>query len=100
MAGQEPPADPVERISLAAPVPEGGLLGAAADLVERGVGETDHVEVVDDEPGSGQALGDRGGVGLVRADDHVADAGQPRRRLAGQPLGDSDRSRTTTRRRP
>jgi hypothetical protein len=37
VAGQEPPADPVERVVLAASVTQGGLLGAAADLVERRV---------------------------------------------------------------
>ena len=81
MAGQESSADPVEGVDLAAPVTGGGLLGAAADLVERGVGETDHMEVIHDQPGGGQTLGDGGGVGLVGVDDHVADPGQPPPRL-------------------
>ena len=38
--------DPVQRIVLSAPVPEGGLLGPAADLVDHRVGEPDGVEVV------------------------------------------------------
>ena len=87
MAGEEPPADPVERIILAAPVPGRGLLSAAADLVECRVGEPDHVEVVHDEAGVGQAGGHRGGVGLVGVDHHVTDPGQPRRRLRPQPVG-------------
>lgn len=48
---------------LAAAVAGAGALDAAPDLVEGGAGETDHVEVVDHEPGVGQALGDRGGLG-------------------------------------
>jgi hypothetical protein len=70
-------------------VTEAGLLGAAADLVERRVGEADHMEVIHDQPGGGQALGDGGGVGLVGVDDHMADPGQPRRWRGRQPVGDS-----------
>jgi hypothetical protein len=64
VAGQEPPTDPVERVSLVAPMPEGVVLHSAADLVEPGVGEADHVEVVDYQPGGGQSLGDGGGARL------------------------------------
>jgi hypothetical protein len=32
-------------------MPSGRLLGAAADLVERGIGQADHVEVVDHQRG-------------------------------------------------
>jgi hypothetical protein len=90
VAGQEPSADPVERVVGAAPVAEGVVLGAAADVIERRVGETDHVEVVDHHSGGGQALGDGGGVGLVGIDHHMADPGQPRCRLGREPLGDGN----------
>jgi hypothetical protein len=46
---------------LAASVTGAGLLHTAADLVESGDGETDHMEMVDHQPGAGQAPGDRGG---------------------------------------
>ena len=46
------------------------------------------MEVIDHQPGVGQAVGDRGGVGLVGVDHHMADPGQPRRRLRRQPVGD------------
>jgi hypothetical protein len=39
VAGEQTPPDLVERVGLAAPVPEAGLLGPTTDLVERGVGE-------------------------------------------------------------
>jgi hypothetical protein len=73
-------------------VAQGVVLGAAADLIERGVGEADHMEVVDHEPGVGQALGDGSGIGLVGVDDHMADPGQPPCRLGCQPLGHRDRA--------
>jgi hypothetical protein len=65
---------------LATPVTGGGLLGATADLVEGRVGEADHMEVIDHEPGLGQARGHGCGVGLVGVDHHMADPRQPRRR--------------------
>ena len=49
MAGEQATADPVERVGLVAAVPEAGLLGPAADLVERRAGEADDVEVIDHE---------------------------------------------------
>jgi hypothetical protein len=44
VASEQPSTDPVERIALAAPVAQGVVLGAVANLVERGVGEADHVK--------------------------------------------------------
>jgi hypothetical protein len=73
--------DPVERVVAAAPVSEAGLLGPAADLVERGVGQADDMEVIDHPAGVGQLGGDRGGVGLVRVDRHIVDPRQPSGRL-------------------
>ena len=43
---QQQLADPVQRIALATPMPEGGLLGPPADLVDHCVGQPDGVEVV------------------------------------------------------
>ena len=44
--GQQQLADALQRVALAAPVAEGGLLGPPADLVDDGVGQADGVEVV------------------------------------------------------
>jgi hypothetical protein len=54
VGGEQPPADPVQRVALAAAVP-----GAdpSADLVEGGVGEADHMEVINHEAGLGQRVG-------------------------------------------
>jgi hypothetical protein len=46
------------------------------------------MEVIDHQPGGGQALGHGGGVGLVGVDDHVANPGEPPLRLRRQPVGD------------
>jgi hypothetical protein len=102
VARQPAPPDPVERVSLAVPVPEAGLLGAAADLVERGVGQADDVEVVDHQAGVGQPGGDRGGVGLVGVDHHMVDPHQPSGGLRVEPAGDRGgaASRQTSTRRP
>ena len=68
----------------------GGLLHAAADLIEGRVGETDHMEVIDHQAGIGQSRGHRRGVGLVGVDHHMADARQPWGRLRRQPVGHRD----------
>ena len=88
VAGEEPAADPVERVVLATAVSGGGMLGPAADLVERRVGQADHVEVIDHQPRVGQPDSDGGGVGLVGVDHHVGDPGQPGGRLRAEPVGD------------
>jgi hypothetical protein len=75
VAGQQASADPVERIVLAASVSGGGLLGPSANLIERRVGEADHMEVIDHQPRLREAVGDRGGVGLIAVDHHMADPG-------------------------
>jgi hypothetical protein len=59
LGGQQQLADAVQRIALAAPMPEGGLLGPAADLIDHGVGQPDGVEVVHDHPGMAKG-GDQG----------------------------------------
>lgn len=53
VGGEQHPSDPLEGVVLAAPMAEGVLLGTAADVVDRLVGEADGVEVVDDQGGLG-----------------------------------------------
>jgi hypothetical protein len=58
VSDQQPAADAVERVALAAPVAEGVLLDLAADLVERGVGQADGVEVINHQsPSSPRSRG-------------------------------------------
>ena len=87
MAREQPAADPIERVSLVAAVPETGLPGAGADLVERGVGQTDDVEVIDHQAGLGQPGAHRGGIGLRGVDHHVVDRSQPTGGLGAEPGG-------------
>jgi len=51
VGGQQQFADAVQRIWLAASMPEGGLLGPPADLIDCRVGQPDGMEVVHDHPG-------------------------------------------------
>ena len=51
LPGAEDVADPVERITSASAVPEGVLLDAAADLIDRGGAELDDVERVEHRDG-------------------------------------------------
>jgi hypothetical protein len=51
LGGQQQLADAVQRIGFAAPVAQGRLLHATADLVDHGVGQPDGVEVVHDHGG-------------------------------------------------
>ncbi len=57
-AGAEDVADAVERVALAAPMPEGLLLDPAADLVERSSAQLDHVERVEHGDGVFEVLVD------------------------------------------
>jgi hypothetical protein len=59
LGGQQQLADAVQRITLATPMAQGGLLGPAADLINHRVGQLDGVEVVYDYPGMTQR-GDQG----------------------------------------
>ena len=49
------------------------MLHSALDFVNRRVGETDDVEVIDDEFRVGHLVGQRVGVGLVGVDHCVTD---------------------------
>src|SRR5262249_27113830 len=88
MAGQQPATDPIQRIGLSAAMVGGDLLDPATHLIEGGVGEANHVEVVDYQPGVGQGAGHGGGVRLVGVDHDVADPGSPPCRLGCQPVAD------------
>jgi hypothetical protein len=57
--GEQQLADAVQRIWLATPVAEGGLLGPPSSLINHQVGQPDGVEVVHDHPGVAQR-GDQG----------------------------------------
>jgi hypothetical protein len=66
-AGLQGPATAVERVALAAAAPEGVLLDAAADFIDHGRAELDHVESVQDGDGFGQFVANRVGVAAERA---------------------------------
>ena len=66
---------------------EGLLLDPAADVVDRGVGELGHVEVVQHKHGVGQAnlgVGERRPVGSGRVESSDTDPGPPLRGLRRQ----------------
>ena len=88
---EQQPAYPVEGVVLGAP-PAGGLvLDAAADVVDRRVGEPDHVEWVGDLAGVGQRVGERLAIGARQVHDAPAHSLAPSRRAgadrSGRPLG-------------
>jgi hypothetical protein len=85
-------ADPVQRLTLASPVAEGVLLHPAADLVQGGVAQSHGVEVIDDQLGVGQPLGQAPGVAGVGIQGDGVDGGQPRRRPGDEPPGNPLRS--------
>jgi hypothetical protein len=74
---QQQLADPVQRVTLAAAVAEGGLLDPSADLVDHGVGQLDGVEVVHDHPGVGKRCDQGAGVATPWVQGDRADPGQP-----------------------
>ena len=53
ISGEEPAADPTERVTLVAAMAQGGVLHPAANLVQRRVGQPDDVEAIDDQAASG-----------------------------------------------
>ncbi|GGI06891.1 hypothetical protein GCM10011354_21360 [Egicoccus halophilus] len=83
------PPDPTAlRVVLAAPMAARGLLDAASDVVDRGVGELDDVEAVRDQPGVVEPdlrVGGRGAVAGVRVERHGGDLGPPDRILLLEP---------------
>jgi hypothetical protein len=62
---QQLAADPVQRVALAAPVAEGLLLDSTTGLIETGVGQAHRVEVVDDQFGVREPVGQPAGVAGV-----------------------------------
>jgi hypothetical protein len=69
------PADPVERVALAAAVSEGVLLDAAPDLVDRGRPEFDDVESIQDGDRFGELITDRVRVAVERVQGGGLDPG-------------------------
>lgn len=87
LAGDEQqPADAVEGVALAAPMPDGLLLSAAAHVVDGLVRETHDAEPVEVELGV-QAGADAGGVAPERVDRRDLDYRPPRERLGLEPVG-------------
>jgi hypothetical protein len=72
---QQQLADPVQRVMLAAPVAQGGLLHAMADLVDHRVGQLDGVEVVHDHGGVAERGCQRAGVAAPGVQRDRADLG-------------------------
>ena len=56
MGGGQQPADPIQGVACASPVPERLVLDAAAHLIQPFVGEADHVKRVGDLAGAGITL--------------------------------------------
>jgi hypothetical protein len=75
--GQQQLADAVQRIWLAAPVAEGGLLGPPADLIDHRVGQLDGVEVVHDHGRMPKRCHQGAGVATPGVEGDRADLGQP-----------------------
>lgn len=87
MGDQQETADAVERVVLAAPVAEGLVGGAPADLIERRVGQADGVEVIDHQVRVWEPVGDAAGVAGVGIERHRRDRGAPRARPTSEPVG-------------
>jgi hypothetical protein len=86
---QQQPADLEQRVVLAAPVPEGLLLDAMADIIDRSVGELAHVEVVQHQGGvvhPDLGIGQRRAAGRRGVERGELDPRPPGRALGGQPV--------------
>jgi hypothetical protein len=69
-------------------MPEGGLLGPAADLVDHGIGQPDGMKVVHHHPGVAQR-GDQGaGIPAPGVQRDRSHPGQPTSRLGAEPAAD------------
>ena len=100
--GQQQLAVAVQRIWLAASMPQGGLLGPPADLVDHRVGQLDGVEVVHHHPGVAKRCHQRAGVAAPGVQATVPmPASQSWVRACSQPpTAALVRSATTSSRRP
>jgi hypothetical protein len=85
LGGQQQLADAVQRIALAAPVAQGRLLHAAADLVDHQVGQPDGVEVVHHHPGMAQRGDQRARIAAPWIQRDRGDLGQPVAGTAAEP---------------
>jgi len=86
------PSDLVQGVVLVPAAPDGGLLDAAADLVDDGGAEPDDVEGVQDRDGVGQLVADRVGLAVERVQRRLLDAGDE----LGRPPAARRRSRPRT----
>ncbi|MDQ3273569.1 MAG: hypothetical protein M3Q39_00700 [Actinomycetota bacterium] len=85
---QQHPADPVQRVVLAAAVPEGVLLDPAADVVDRALGQPDGVEGVQHHGRRRQPGPQRPLVAAERVQRGDLHPGAPVRAAFVQPVGD------------
>ena len=76
---------PVERVGLAAPMPEGLVLHPSPALVELGVGELDHMERIGDQGGIGHHDLEHASIGAREVERAELDALQECRRPLSQP---------------
>jgi len=88
-AAAQHPADPVERVPGAAPVGEGLLLDAAADVVDAREPELHDVEGVEDPHRVGEGGAQGGGVAAERVQRGNGDPVSPLGRPFGDPLGEN-----------
>jgi len=77
VAGEEQLADPIQRVGLAAPVMQGLVLHAAADLVDATVPDPHDMERIGDAGGVIEVRGQPGPERLGQVRGHHADPGQP-----------------------
>jgi hypothetical protein len=86
LGGQQQLADAVQRIVLAAPVAQGGLLDATADLIDHRIGKPDGVEMVHHHPGMPKGCHQRARVATPGVQGDRADLGQPIPRSGAEPV--------------
>ena len=99
--GQQQLADAVQRVTLAAPMPQGGLLGPSADLVDRRVGQPDGGEMVHHYARMTKWDDQGAGIAAPGIESDHGDLSQPAGRAPSQPSTAAlVRSATTSSSRP
>jgi hypothetical protein len=87
--GQQQLADAVQRVALASPMPQRGLLHATADLIDHRVGQPDGMEVVHHHGRMPKRADQRAGIPAPGVQRHHANLGQPSSRPSAKPAGHS-----------
>jgi hypothetical protein len=87
LAGEQGPADPIQRVVLAATAAEGALLDPTTDLVDDVAGQAHDVESVQHLHGVGKLVTDRVAVPAERVESGVLHAGGNLDTLLGEPVG-------------